>query len=404
MDRVGKTGDQAGRDPGPGRESGESWGDLSHGNLSYGDSAYGDSPSRDEHAVMDHVTGLTPILARPESGYPASEDRLIVGELVAMRSMLKGMAITPPPLKLKFHDVLKAAGRKPASTRDNRIIYWLTSHWGLGFVTAASVALAVISGWAATSNPQSKTTLASPQTEPPIAQQSQVRRVGGDSPLLAGTPAVRQGRISLRHDHPADVQAQVTALVTMLGGAVTFLTRQDESSATDTPFATIEMTVSVPADKYQLLTRQVTEFGTVESHRETAEDARNPAASLQARLTEAQEYLKRFDALPISHADFDALQRHERARREITLEIEQYRAALDLHESQTATATLNLEISQPVASAQDDSWQHAVNQGLRGLEFTGKRLLTAGIAGAPVLGVGALSLCGLRRLRRKKAA
>ena len=333
MDRVGK---QAGEV----REGGKggALGSAGKGCLRSRDEAYASSyepaPGRDEQAVLDHVTGLTPILPRPESGQPATEDRLIVGELVAMRSMLQGMAITPPPLRLKFDDVLKAAGRKPAATRENRIIYWLTGHWGLGFVTAASVALAVISGWAATSKSN-----AAPAAQTPVAA------LPHDEPA----PTAKQAWISLRHDHPSDVQARVTALVTMLGGTVTFLTRQerrDADDAEDAPDAGFSMQVVVPVEKYQLLTRQVTEFGTLEGLREhTADLATPPPGSL---------------------------------------------------------ATLHLEVSPAQADA--ESWEEAADRGLRGLEHNGKQLLAAGIAGSPALGLGALACFGLTRLRRRKAA
>lgn len=329
MDRVGKQAG-AGHEGGKGGDVGSS---VGKGCLRSRDEAYASSyepaPGRDEQAVLDHVTGLTPILPRPESGQPATEDRLIVGELVAMRSMLQGMAITPPPLKLKFDDVLKAAGRKPAATRENRIIYWLTGHWGLGFVTAASVALAVISGWAATSKSN-----AAPAAQTPVAA------LPHDEPA----PTAKQAWISLRHDHPSDVQARVTALVTMLGGTVTFLTRQErrDEDSTDAGFS---MQVVVPVEKHQLLTRQVTEFGTLEGLREhTADLATPPPGSL---------------------------------------------------------ATLHLEVA---PTAQAESWEEATERGLRGLEHNGKQLLAAGIAGSPALGLGALACFGLTRLRRRRAA
>ncbi len=330
MDRVGK---QAGEVTESGHSGSE--GSVGKGCLRSRDDAYASSyepgPGRDEQAVMDHVTGLTPILPRPESGQPATEDRLIVGELVAMRSMLQGMAITPPPLKLKFDDVLRAAGRKPAPTRENRIIYWLTGHWGLGFVTAASVALAVISGWAATSKASS-----APAAQTPIASEPRV------------SPTARQGWLSLRHDHPSDVQTRVTALVTMLGGSVTFLTRQDrrnQDDAADTADTGFSMQVVVPVEKYQLLTRQVTEFGTLESMREHTGDLDTPPPG--------------------------------------------------------SMATLHLEVA---PAAQEESWEQAADRGLRGLESNGKDLLAAGIAGSPALGLGALACFGLTSLRRRRAA
>src|SRR5688572_9674717 len=96
--------------------------------------------SQDELAVLDHVSGLTRVL--PEPCEPACEDREYVGELVAMRSKLGAMAIQAPKMRLTFDDILTAAEEESAQPTDNRIIYWLTGRWGIGLVTAASVALA----------------------------------------------------------------------------------------------------------------------------------------------------------------------------------------------------------------------------------------------------------------------
>jgi hypothetical protein len=119
----------------------------------------GQTLSRDELVVLDHVSGLTSTLAAPQG--PSCPDREIVGELMAMRAKVGSLAITPPKLRLRFEDVMQAAqeaspayadpaenpaGPENPENKEGRIIYWLTSRWGIGLVTAASVAVAFIAG------------------------------------------------------------------------------------------------------------------------------------------------------------------------------------------------------------------------------------------------------------------
>jgi hypothetical protein len=320
--------------------------------------------SQDELAVLDHVSGLTRVL--PEPCEPACEDREYVGELVAMRSKLGAMAIQAPKMRLTFDDILTAAEEESAQPTDNRIIYWLTGRWGIGLVTAASVALAFMTGLVVTG--------AMPRVQPYLAhdegpQFKKVKQVeqfpiGAESsptpeqqpeyvadPLepIAGADLnlygsiVRQGSIHLRHADPASVQRLVTELVTSSGGTVTNLTRQGSGE-----YTSVVLSVAVPADKYRDFKSKVAGFGEVLNETESTEDVTSEQVDFKARLTEAEDYLARLDKLIETPTDLSSLQNLERERRNTRLEIERCRKAIQSLESRVALSRLDVNITASV--------------------------------------------------------
>lgn len=371
--------------------------------------------SKDDNAVLDHVTGLCAILPEPDPAESASADREIVGELVAMRSKVRAMAITPPKMQLRFQDILNAAQRVPPKPANHRIFYHLSSRWGLGLVAAASVAVAVVAGMLATSGfhriegrTQKVGVLAMPdsiaENEPPAHLNTGVQ--GQPAPQPEGAPIlpgslVRTGSLHLKHEKPGDAYMQVTALVTILGGFVTRLTRQ--GSGED---ATVELEVAIPSEKFSEFTVKAANIGEVVSQTESAQDVAGQQIDLKARLAEAEAYLKRLDALSDKQSTASDLANYERQRREVSLEIERYRRAIAALDSRVNYARLNLSIAAKAPAKPEITGElaRAWQEGVEGLEKTSAFMVRTGVAGSPLLLAGALVYLALRRKRRKAEA
>lgn len=379
--------------------------------------------SKDEQAVLDHVSGLTRVL--PEPSDPVCADREIVGELVAMRSQLGAMAIHPPKMRLTFDDILAAAEQQPQSPTDNRIIYRLSGRWGIGLVTAASVALAFITGLIATAKPNDQYAAArggegisfdgvkqveqvpvsSPPAEQPDVYWANHEPKGGlaesDTPVDPGLygSIVRQGSIHLRDGDPARVQRLVTELVTSSGGMVTNLTRQGTGEDVQ-----VSLSVAVPADKYRDFKSRVAGFGEVLDETESTEDVTSDQVDLQARLTEAQDYLSRLDKLIETPTDLSSLQNLERERRQTRLEIERYKRALQSLENRVALSRLDVQITTaaPAVAQPRGELAEAWHDGIEGLKGVSGFLLRAGLAGSPFLAMGAIAFFFLRRKRKQQ--
>ncbi|MBE7491614.1 MAG: DUF4349 domain-containing protein [Planctomycetes bacterium] len=392
-----------------------------------GDERGGVALSHDELAVLDHVSGLTAHLPAPQ-GRPC-EDRAIVGELMAMRAKVGSLAITPPKMKLTFDDILQAAdqaGPAPEDSmalsgqgqRDPRVIYWLTSRWGIGLVTAASVAVAFITGAmlavppGSTSSrmvfsaPNDSDTLAAESS--PVAQQAAQMPEG--PPVSFNTPKalpvdtalpslVRSGSIHLRYEDPGSIQQRVTDLVTSEGGAVTNLTRQGTGRGTE-----VSVQVAVPAHRWRPFLTTIGTLGEVLGQTETADEVTGQKIDLKARLAEAEDYLKRLDALAEKpQATLGETQNLERERRDTRREIERLKAALAALENRIALSRLDIRITAqaPIAVEQPGPFEEAWKDGTQGLEKLTAFGLKAGIAGSPLLLAGTLAYLALRRKRRK---
>lgn len=374
--------------------------------------------SKDEQAVLDHVSGLTRVL--PEPSDPVCADREIVGELVAMRSQLGAMAIHPPKMRLTFDDILAAAEQQPQSPTDNRIIYRLSGRWGIGLVTAASVALAFITGLIATAKPHIQysaargepslampdalTSSPAPQQQPDVNWANHESKGGlaeSDTPVDPGLygSIVRQGSIHLRDGDPARVQRLVTELVTSSGGMVTNLTRQGTGEDVQ-----VSLSVAVPADKYRDFKSRVAGFGEVLDETESTEDVTSDQVDLQARLTEAQDYLARLDKLIETPTDLSSLQNLERERRQTRLEIERYKRALQSLENRVALSRLDVQITTaaPAVTEPRGELAEAWHDGIEGLKGVSGFLLRAGLAGSPFLAMGAIAFFFLRRKRKQQ--
>lgn len=366
--------------------------------------------SKDEQAVLDHVSGLTRVL--PEPSDPVCADREIVGELVAMRSQLGAMAIHPPKMRLTFDDILAAAEQQPQSPTDNRIIYRLSGRWGIGLVTAASVALAFITGLIATAKPNDQHAATRGGEGISFDGVKQVEQFADsslppekpvpvdESPINPGLygSIVRQGSIHLRDGDPARVQRLVTELVTSSGGMVTNLTRQGTGEDVQ-----VSLSVAVPADKYRDFKSRVAGFGEVLDETESTEDVTSDQVDLQARLTEAQDYLSRLDKLIETPTDLSSLQNLERERRQTRLEIERYKRALQSLENRVALSRLDVQITTaaPAVAQPRGELAEAWHDGIEGLKGVSGFLLRAGLAGSPFLAMGAIAFFFLRRKRKQ---
>jgi len=391
--------------------------------------------SPDEQVVLDHVSGLSASLPAPQD-QPCA-DRAIVGELMAMRAKVGSLAITPPKMKLSFADILQAAHEVPPALppKDAPIIYWLTSRWGIGLVTAASVAVAFITGamlvnplgldaspmvfnsqkeaeqypvraGSAASQPASEQAtrdnfFAEANTRQPVPY---VAPEGSQSsPVDVALPSlVRSGSIHLRHEDPGAIQQRVTDLVTSEGGSVTNLTRQGSGRNTE-----VSIQVAVPAHRWRAFLSTVGSLGEVLGQTEAADEVTGEKIDLKARLAEAEDYLKRLDALAAKpQATLGETQNLERERRDTRREIERLKAALAALENRVALSRLTVRITAdaPVATENPGPFEEAWKDGTRGLEKLSAFGLKAGIAGSPLLLGGALVYLALRRKRRKELA
>ncbi|MBX3460816.1 MAG: DUF4349 domain-containing protein [Planctomycetes bacterium] len=325
------------------------------------------------------------------------------------------MAITPPKMQLRFQDVINAAQRVPPIPANHRIFYHLSSRWGLGLVAAASVAVAVVAGMLATggfsrmdARSQKVGVLAMPDTmaesEPPahlnIGVQGQPAPQPEGAPVMPGS-LVRTGSLRLKHEKPGDAYMQVTALVTILGGFVTRLTRQGAGED-----ATVELEVAIPSEKFSEFTVKAANMGEVVSQTESAADVAGQQIDLKARLAEAEAYLKRLDALSDKQHTASDLANYERQRREVSLEIERYRLAIAALDSRVNYARLNLSIAAKAPDKPEVNGElaQAWQEGVEGLERTSAFMVRTGVAGSPLLLAGALVYLALRRKRRKAEA
>ncbi|MDC1141917.1 hypothetical protein OAU50_02395 [Planctomycetota bacterium] len=129
--------------------------------MNSGNDKFGDRLSADEHAVLDHVSGLTSTLPSPE-GYPCN-DRQNVGELMEQREQLQSLPIIAPEMKLTFDDLLRriaddpfaaAALERPhshtAQPTTAKPFFWLSSKWGIGFISISCLMLTLLTGWLVT--------------------------------------------------------------------------------------------------------------------------------------------------------------------------------------------------------------------------------------------------------------
>ena len=384
--------------------------------------------SKDEQAVLDHVSGLTRVLAEPAG--PICEDREYVGELVAMRSKLGAMAIHPPKMRLTFDDILAAADLEDQPPTDNRIIYWLSGRWGIGLVTAASVALAFVTGLIATSRggevlPSIGTSSRVEADRITQASQFEPRsengffKYGGADEVVdvSGVPddgspvdpglygsIVRQGSIHLREADPAKVQRLVTELVTSSAGVVTSLTRQGTGDD-----VSVSISVAVPADRYREFKAKVAGFGEVLGESESTEDVTSDQVDLKSRLSEAEDYLTRLDKLIETPTELASLQNLERERRQTRLEIERYKRAIAALDNRVALSRLDVLITTTVPEAPPEVEERgelaeAWDDGVEGLKAVSGTLLRVGVAGSPFLALGAIAYMMLRRKRRKLEA
>lgn len=372
--------------------------------------------SNDERVVLDHVTGLCPVLPEPQGA--KCVDREFVGELVATRSKVRALAITPPPLRLCFEDVLHAA-RQPEPQTQNRIFYHLSNRWGLGLMAAASVAVALVAGTLATGglvylsesasrdiafNGQSQVEQFPVRTPPSISTSPpDASAYSAESELIndaaIGSFLIRTGSISLKHADPAEANRRITEIVTLMAGFVTRLTREGTG-----PDAVVSIEVAVPSDKFGEFTGKVAALGEVVSQTESAEDVTSQQIDLNARLTEAESYLKRLDSLSDKQSNLQQVTEHERRRREVSLEIERYRKALSSLSNRTSYARLsiNMAATEPMTDEDASPLAQAWKDGVSGLEQVSAFMLKAGIAGSPFLLAGALAYMGIRRKRRKE--
>ncbi len=398
--------------------------------------------TQDEQAVLDHVTGLSASLPSPE-GEPC-RDRVIVGELMAMRAKVGSLAITPPKLKLTLAQVYQAAQQVPSASpaghsaghpKEARIIYWLTSRWGIGLVTAASIAIAIITGGVLTRPELEDQALAREDdlkgdvvaSSPPARQDTPTLHFAlpADAATVITDPGsgftatdsssperfnptlpalVRSGSIHLRHDHPGDIQQRVTDLVTSQGGSVTNLTRQGTGTNTE-----ITLEVAVPAQKWRAFLGTVSSLGEVLGQTESADEVTGQKIDLKARLNEAQDYLNRLDTLAEkAPATVSEAQYLERERRDTRREIERLKATLEALDNRIALSRLTLRVSsRPVEVVPADGtgpFERAWKDGTQGLENLAAFGLKAGVAGSPMLLAGALVYLALRRKRRKELA
>ncbi len=383
----------------------------------------------DEQAVTDYLSGVLKDLPAPVA--PASPDRERLEDLMMIRNEV-GQAVITPVMSTTFDDVLKRAGANPAGNGFGRVLDWMAAGWGFRLTAAAAVMIIFAVGAVASSPNLMRSREATGGVAPSVASRAEDRRnmadnfasmqalptteevrlhdVDGTLPATMhpsegskaevwGNTMIRQGRVGLRHENPAEVQRKITDELTAYGGMVVKLSRSGVGEHTS-----VNMDVAVPSEKYGRFVTAVSAFGEVISQSESAEDAIADVISNEAALAEAKDYLKRLDALSDkTPANLAEAQHLERERRQARRDIERFQRALDMLKKRTSMASLSISIStkraDPVPPSPPTAFEKAFQEGLNGLTAFTAFLMQVAMVTLP-LSIPVILLLVLLRRRR----
>ena len=376
--------------------------------------------------MLDYVSKLRESLA-PVQGTP-SEDRAHAQELKSMAAQINAIQVAEPEMGVKFSDVLAKASLPKArgwATFDR----W-TSGWRMIAAFAACFALTVL-GYAAITeggvvarkmspskgatqveqfvahetipmppDPETGSTdamSASPGSEMPreankTEQRYQVGTTGNLDTLM------RSGTLGLRDENPAAIQRKITDALILAGGQITSLSRNGTGKDT-----VVRIDLAVPAEKYLKFVNDISAYGEVVAQTEQAVDAGGDLINNEAALAEAQDYLKRLDALiEKGGSNLGEMQRLESERRQVVREIERIKRTQAALKDRVAMARLSVTISAvaPAVAESKGEFEAAFDDGWRAFTKISAFLLKALIASLPVLLLIVVAILIIKRIRR----
>lgn len=390
------------------------------------------APQKAELALHDFVSGAGP--------RPADANTAEVEALQGLRSRVAGLNAQPPVMEARWDQVLARAGVGAAASRRS----WLPrSHAARAAVAATFVVVSAVGLWAAVRGPlygevsfnaakggmyEADAVLRSPTAQAEVQQgAAELPQVATATPAEAmdfpkdgalassgentatdwGNTLIREGSLTLRHKDPAEVQRKILDLLLVYGGQVLDLSRAGVGENT-----TVRMQLAVPTDKYARFVAESSAQGEVILQSESAKEAIGEIIDNEATLAEAQDYLKRLEALreaqkdrkDLSLSEFQDLERQLRNSRR---DVQRLQSARDHLRDRTAMARLNLTVQakaeEPPVYVAPGPFEEAWRDGTRTLERLGVFLLKALLGLLPLWIVAAAVLVWLWRRRRPRA-
>ncbi len=333
--------------------------------------SFGDSLSADEQAVLDHVSGLTSTL--PQANGYSCEDRQIVGELMAQREQLSSLAISPPPMKSTFDDLINRIDSDPEASAALEVstctsaasgthsykyspFLWLTSKWGIGFVAMSSIVLTFVVGWLVNRA----------RDVAPIKRYSQFHAKKLSTYELAnGQRGVisRSNIAYIGHSDPVGFSSEVTRMVTNAGGEVTILTRRN---------GIIQLLAYVPERSDIVFAQELlAESNSFESRVRRAELSKH-IADAEQDLVNANTEFEELEKLPTTPDLATELAQTAESISNAKARVKHIRA-------ENRYAEWTWQIAKP-----ERPLNAGLAEGLAGLKQTGNWLISSGITGLPI--------------------
>jgi Domain of unknown function (DUF4349) len=201
---------------------------------------------------------------------------------------------------------------------------------------------------------------APPGAAPQESDEAATGAGGGDAGRVAIAPdpaqvvaatrdVVRTGTMQLTVEDVDDAAADITALVTGAGGFVS----NEQARAADRQ---VDLTVRIPADRFEDVRGQIGKLGTVESQQVDAQDVTAEMVDVQSRIESLQASVDRVRGLLSGAGDVGqlAIVEGELARREAELEALQGQQRVLADQVALGTLTVNLAEEPPPPEPADD--------------------------------------------------
>ncbi len=280
----------------------------------------------------------------------------------------------------------------------------------VGGLAACSSASDDSAGEAVTPTTAADMSSAAPAAPPAADEGATAQGSGADAGRVALAPdpaqlaaatrdVVRTGSMQVTVDDVDDAAADITTLVTGVGGFVS----SEQARAADKQ---IDLTVRVPADQFEDVRRQIGKLGTVESQQVDAQDVTAEMVDVQSRIASLQASVDRVRGLLGGAGDVGqlAIVEGELARRETELEALEGQQRVLADQVALGTLTVNLGEEPPPPEPADDipGFGENVHRGWVALVNVGQvALATVGLVLPFLLVVVPLAIVWVWRRRRR---
>ena len=227
---------------------------------------------------------------------------------------------------------------------------------------------------------------------------------------------IRDGYISMSVEDTLETRRAVEKLVQDLAAEGAFIVSKQETGWTDSPMPAVDMTIRVPAERFDEVMDQLAGMaGQVLTRRETAEDVTEEYVDVQARLEAMKAARERLMKLMEQAATVEELLQAEQQLTQREAEIESLQGRLDFLTQSAKMSKIDISL-QPSALSQPlgvnwrpgETVQKAWRGLVRSLQGAGNLLIYFAIVVLPwlvvlgVLGFGIRS--GIRRYRERRAS